>query len=388
MKKRLLIVIPGFNHGGTNRSLVNLLSLINKDKYQIDIFGMSPNGYYKELLSNYKILEGNIFLHSFMINLKKEKNILKKITFIIIKLLNKVFSFFNFKEVVYKYTASKIKFKNYNTIVAFQEGEATLFVSLIKNCTNKIAWIHCNYLEYLKYLDIKPETDIYEKFTKIVCVSEFTKSVFEDCIPELANKSVAIHNLLNTEEVIKLSKENLLHKSFNNEEVFKIISVGRIDKFKRFSEIPKIAFDLKSKKYLFKWFLMGGINHAEEEKKLFKNIEKYKVSDCIEYLGEINNPYPYIGKSDLLVSTSLSEAFPYVILEAKVLKTPVVVTDFGSAKECLINEEEGFITSLNDIGSKIELILKEKNYYNLFKKNLELFKPNNDLIINHIDDIL
>lgn len=387
MKKRILVIIPGFKHGGTNRSLYNLLSLIDKERYEIEIFGMSNKGYYQSLFNgNHKILEGNFWFSALMSNIREEKK-LKMILYALVKVIAKLLSFLkiDFKKYAFEIEAKKKYLQNYDTIIAFQEGEATHFSSYLKS-KNKIAWIHCNYAEYLKYLKIEAEKEIYSKFYKIVCVSDYTKSVFLDCIPESKGKLVAIHNALNTEEVIKLSKENILPEIFNKD-VFKIISVGRIDKFKRFSEIPAIASELKDKGFLFKWFIIGGISHIEEEQKLVKNIKKYNVEDFIFYLGEVDNPYPYIAKSDLLVSTSLSEAFPYVIIEAKVLHIPVIVTDFGSAVECILDGVEGYIVPLDKIGEKINMLLSDFNSYNFIKTNLISFKPNNNLIIKKINKI-
>jgi glycosyltransferase involved in cell wall biosynthesis len=388
MRKKILIVIPGFKHGGTNRSLLNLMSLIDKNRYEIYIFGMSRDGVYRDLFKDSKILKEIVLISALVSNFNKQKNIFRKFFFGLIKISEKLFSFINIdlRQIIYKAVVEKKQFKRYDTIIAFQEGDATLFASQIK-CKNKIAWIHCNYAEHLKYLNIEPETNIYKKFNSIVCVSEYTKKLFLDLIPELSEQLFAIHNTLNIENVLNQSINLNLSSIFNNN-VFNIISVGRIDISKRFSVIPEIVNDLKNKGFVFKWFLIGGINHIDEARNLFANIEAYDIKDFFYYLGEVDNPYPYILNSNLLVSTSVTEAFPYVIIEAKALGIPVLVTNFGSAEECVKIGKEGMIAPIEKISDSIELLISDDKFYNSIKINLANFEYNNSLIMNQVYEIL
>ena len=50
MKKKILFVIPDFYIGGTNKSLENLLLLVDNNIYEIRIFSLYEEGdsYYKE----------------------------------------------------------------------------------------------------------------------------------------------------------------------------------------------------------------------------------------------------------------------------------------------------------------------------------------------------
>jgi glycosyltransferase involved in cell wall biosynthesis len=387
MKKKILIVIPGFNHGGTNRSLSNLLSLIDDKLYDISVFGMSPDGYYRDMLSNYNILNGNYILTALMSNVRKEKFFFVKFFFILIKLLNKILLYINLdiKKSAQKHIVNKHGFENYDTIIAFQEGEATSFVSKVK-CANKIAWIHCNYAEYLKYLNIAPEKIIYSKFKSIVCVSDYTKNIFSDLIPELKDNVFSIHNTIDSEFVKAQSKDINLDNIFKKN-IFNIISVGRFDVSKRFSVIPEIAFQLKNKGFIFKWFLIGGVTIPEEKIIFFNNIKKYGVEDYIEYLGEVDNPYPYIANSNLLVSTSISEAFPYVLIEAKTLGIPVAVTDFGSAAECVIDRVEGIITPLEKMPYELENLINNKTFYTKLKLTLSNYEYDNLPVLKTIYEI-
>ena len=386
---KILFVIPGFHHGGTNRSLLNLLSLIDLNRYDIYIFSMDYTyGYYFNFFKKYKLINEDIFISSLVVNLKNEYNPFKLFFYSITRVIRNLLSLFNvdFTNLIYSFISHKKDFKNFNNVIAFQEGHVTKFVSNF-DCKNKIAWIHCNYAEYLKFYKIKPEHKIYSNFEKIVCVSRYTKNVFNDFFPNSLNKITSIHNIINREHVLNYSNEKINNDYFQDS-IFNIISIGRIDVFKRFSAIPKIADQLRSKKCIFKWYILGGGFDEEEKFKLNNSIAKYNLEDLVICLGEVDNPYPYIKKSNILDSTSISEAFPYVFLEAKSLNVPIISSDFPSASECLVNEKEGLICNLENIGNNIEFLIKNKSIYNSFIKNLKLFSQDKEFIINEFYKLL
>ena len=106
-------------------------------------------------------------------------------------------------------------------------------------------------------------------------------------------------------------------------------------------------------------------------------IRQYNVEDKVILTGAVDNPYPYIKRANLLVCTSKSESFSYVIAEAKVLHTPVVSNSFPVAYEVL-DKSCGWIASLeempqllfrliNDVDgdySKVEESIKKYEYDN------------------------
>lgn len=378
-KKNILITIPGLHHGGTNRSLWNMLTLIDLSVYEIDLFVLNHEGEYKGAFKNCTILSPNRLLRPLVINLSTEKNIFRKLYYVSFKAIRRFFKCigYDFAGLIFRHVSSSLMKKKYDTVIAFQEGTSTHFVSTFKN-TRKIAWIRCDYKSYLSLTHGVPEKDIYTKFDYIICVSQFTKQIFQDLIPEVKEKVISLHNIINYASIIQMSqqKENI-DPLFSTSE-FKILSIGRIDPVKRFTEIPSIASKLKKRGLTFKWFIIGSGGSKNEIKKLHHNIEKYDVEDHLILLGEKKNPYPYILNANLLVSTSLSEACPNVINEAKILHTPVVATDFGSVHEFIENGINGDISSIDKISDKIAYIIQDDSIYQSRKNNLKTFTYNNE----------
>ena len=222
-----------------------------------------------------------------------------------------------------------LKKGNYDAVIAYSEGLPTKFIAEAKH-NNKVAWIHCDYQSYLKISPID-EQKIYEKIDKVICVSDYTRKSFLQVYPNFAEKTKFVYNVLDVQFIKQQSFEEIFpcyeKKNIN------IVSVGRIDSVKRFSSIPAIVKELK-KKHGVKWYIVGpAVGNHSEYNKLLENIKTHGVEEEVTLLGEKSNPYPYIRHADILACTSISEACPYVINEAKILGVPIVCTNFGSSIE-------------------------------------------------------
>ena len=176
---------------------------------------------------------------------------------------------------VIKLTARNITNSGYDTVIAFSEGIVSRIVSYVNN-NNKVAWVRCDYSRYLSINSYEPELDIYHSFAHIICVSEYTAQIFRQIIPEVAEKVMAVHNVIDFDSINKSSKaETILDKRFYKDN-FTILSIGRIDPVKRFFDIPRIAQIIKKQKVNFKWFIIGAGSPVETHK-LLSNIKTFNV---------------------------------------------------------------------------------------------------------------
>ncbi len=386
---KILLIIPAFKHGGTNKSLLNLLSFIG-DEFDVSILALSHLGPYKNILNEKaKIIKKNINLGLLFddfgyIDFKKDNK--KQI---VIKLLRKsyrkIFKMIigqKYREKILNKYIKKIENMNFDTVVAMQEGDATNFTARIKG--KKIAWIRCDYDEYYKVVKID-ESAVYKRFQSIICVSEYTRKVFINRYPQLEARCHSIHNMIDYNKIINMSLENIEEEKMFNTSFFTIVSIGRLCRIKQFDLIPFIADGLIKKGLSFIWYIIGD---GEERIRINQLIEKHNVEGKVVLLGEKDNPYPYIRLSDLVVVTSLSEACPNVINEAKILHIPVVTTNFGSANEFIKDGVNGIITTRDNIVNDITNIIRSLNFYSNIKLNARNFLYSNEVIIARIIDIL
>lgn len=362
-KKHILFVIPTCSNNGTNSSLSSVFNAL-KNEYEIKILPITRNGQgsyeflknaiYSDILDayvgNYQNLSGKVKLYATIIKFIKRLSILLH---------------YNIDSYIYKYAISRIeKLYDFDYIVGFQEGLSMHIASLFTN-PNKITWIHCDYNRAVnKYIN---EEHIYNRFSKIICVSNYTKTTFLTRYPNLYKKTTCIYNLFDENRIKRLSYEKIEDKLFDTSG-FTIISVGRMDPVKRFTEIPRLAKYLKSENIQFKWYIIGGPKN-NEYLKIKDAIIEYGVEKYVIMLGAKPNPYPFFRNADLYVSTSQSEACPMVFNEARLLDIPIVSANFGSASEFIKNGEDGYICSLDAMHKTIRELITSSNKYQEIQNN-------------------
>lgn len=373
--KKLLFVLPYYKIGGTLTAFTNLVNLIDKSRFSIDVFALTNQIDDYSLLPkgvNYIGLNGSINPDNSLINSVRYKfvSLFKSVKRLLTRLS------FDPSDYVFKMMSHSLSGK-YDYVIAFQEGQATRMAQYITS-PHKIAWVHSIYSRFRN--DAKNRS-IYDKYDKIVCVSQTAMKDMVDCEPQWVNKLNVVYNALNKELLVEKA-----NKKINIQKKINVVSVGRIDAVKRFSYIPEIAFTLKDSGVTFDWWIIGGKANSDEYDRLIAEIKKYRVSDCVHLTGPLSNPYPYIKSSDLLVCLSSSETFNYTIAEAKALATPVVTTDFPCAFEFIEHEKTGLILPLEKISNGILRMLNDKDLYNNIKQNLSI-ADTSSIVLNQFEKL-
>ena len=370
MKKKILFVIPEYSHGGTNKSLESLLSAIDEKRYEISIFCLYEDGgvFYKNIFKPYIIAKSLLYV------LAHDNVITRKVMGVAMKLFKNLS--FNW---LYRYEANRLQHKyKFDTVIAFQEGSATQFVSLINYPVNRIAWVHCDYANRFAAIEKKSELSLYCLYNHIVSVSYSAVHSFNSIYPELKDRTKCIYNLIDCSYILRQSSQDINFEKQGN--CFNLISVGRFVAVKQFDLIPQIVQKLKLlTKKSFCWYIVGDGN---ERNMVESVISSMGLDKNIKILGAKDNPYPYFKQSDLYVCTSLSESFSYTIAESKTLHVPVLTNDFPVANE-VVSPNEGWICNVKDMAFILKDIIEDKNcIYSNVKKTIDNFKYDNNAIVD------
>jgi len=132
-----------------------------------------------------------------------------------------------------------------------------------------------------------------------------------------------------------------------------MITVGRFS-YSKAQRYAIQAFAALQRKYdNLKFLLIGEGELLEDCKTLAKKLGI--VEKSIYFLGYQKDIPRYLSISDFFIFTSLREGLPRVIVEASLLKIPVVTFEVEGAAEVLENEKTGFIVPQNNL---CELISK------------------------------
>ncbi|SMN01890.1 Glycosyltransferase [uncultured Candidatus Thioglobus sp.] len=138
-----------------------------------------------------------------------------------------------------------------------------------------------------------------------------------------------------------------------------IIHIGRFGPEKRHDILLKAY---KRSGISNKLLLLGDYNSRYGSKTRQLSI-KLGLQNRVIFKGFNQNPYPYIKYAKALILSSDSEGLPTVLIEALILKTPVVSTNcLTGPSEILVDELEEFLSPVGDINGLAKNIKKVLNY--------------------------
>lgn len=192
-------------------------------------------------------------------------------------------------------------------------------------------------------------------------------------------KPVLIYNpVFNLKKLNLLSKEKIKNSFFDkNKKYLKIINVARLTKQKDHLTLLK-AIKLASEKIKLKLIIIGkGI----EKKKIINYIKENKLNNTVKLLDYIENPMPYIKRSDIFILSSKFEGLPNVLIEAQSQKKIIISSNCPTGpSEILLKGKLGFLYKTgdyNDLFQTIKYVSKNlkiaKNKAILGFKNLNRF---------------
>ena len=356
-KKRICFGITKLGIGGAERVLVDIANELVKD-YDITIFTIYGGGKFEKDL-NPDIKRISLY--------KKEK----KYAFIPIYLL-----------LCGKFIYNRYLKGYFDVDVAFLEGPITRIFAY-KGNNKKIAWVH-NDISKVFGKDYKSKIKkyidkwFYNKYDKIVFVSEHNKKTFEKLYGNINERKI-IYNYINKERVQNLAKEKC-DKSIISKNEKNFITVSRLVKQKAIDRLIRVHRRLIDEGYKHKIYVIG---EGEEENNLKSLAKKLNVDKSFIFLGQNENPYPYIKQADYFVLLSYFEGYGMVLEEAKILNKSILVTD-TAAKEAVINYDKKIVIENNEdaIFDEMRNVLQEK--YSFLDEENENYDYDNKYLLEQI----
>ncbi|MGJ9459042.1 glycosyltransferase [Oceanobacillus sp. CF4.6] len=366
MKDKLLFVIDSLTIGGAEKSLISLLSMIDSSLYNIDLLVFKEGGELETYIPDYVEVLPVPEYFKFVVDKRKSiRNgslslMLHKIqTSLSLRLNNLKVSPIHSEQVVYKCIQSVISplSKTYDVAIAYSQGMPTYFVANKVYAAKKLAWINTDYVNTL--YDKEIDYDSYKRFDKIIAVSQHTRDSVAKIRYEYKLKVDLLLDIVNPELINGMSEENMWNVFDSS--VTNILTVGRLEPVKAYDKAIEVAKRLKESSYKFKWYVIGD---GAEKSRLQNLIKEYGLMDNFVLLGKKLNPYVFMKESDIYVQTSLKEGFGLTVIEAKILKIPIVCTNFPTAREIINNNVDGLIVEhdIDSIYNGIKKYLDDKNF--------------------------
>jgi glycosyltransferase involved in cell wall biosynthesis len=376
--KKVLFMLSSMNIGGVEKSLLSLLSVIPKEKYDITLLLLEKKGGFMELLpEGVKVEEASWYQNLKPLIMQPPQKTLKN--YLINKQFSKIISFvlsYIFSEKLFKnrYIFYNNVFKNipshekeFDIAISYQ-GPTDIIDYYIANrvcAQKKISWVHFDVSKH--NINVRFFEKIYRKFDKIFIVSEGAKKRLIEQIPTVVEKTEVFRNIISKKLINELSKK---HKDFDeNYKGIKIVTVGRLSREKGQDIAIKVLSRFLKNGYEIKWYCIGEGNQRREYENLIK---EYGVEDNFILMGSTSNPYPFIAKTDIYVQTSRHEGYCLTLAEAKCLHKPIITTDFIGAFEQITDNFNGLIVGANEeeLYEKIKFLIENPKQRDKLKVKL------------------
>lgn len=351
-KEKILVIGPGMETGGVERSLLGLLDSFDYEKTEVDLFLYAHSGelmpyinkhvhllpeekiialskwsvkdlfrsghYYIGFLRFFTKIIGDVrarYLHCESIGMNMCRKTLTRHVSAQAKCYDKAYSFF----LPHYYVIDKV------------------------NANQKIGWVHTDYSNVNELQDTKFLFPMWEKLDYIACVSESVKTSFDSIYPKLQNKTIVVENRLPTSLIMEQASEFNAESDMPRDGSFRILSVGRFCVAKAFDEAILAAKKLHDEGINIKWYFIG---YGPDEQKLKDLVIQLNSSEYTIILGKKTNPYPYMLECDLYAQPSRYEGKAVTVCEAQLLGKPVMITRYKTSGSQLSDLSPSYICEM------------------------------------------
>lgn len=354
-------------HGGQEAFLFNCIKNIQDISINIDL--LTPyyckNNYYKQILLN---RGGNLYE------------------------LDLAFAPFKSRRLIFKPILNFLKNKNYDVIHVHSGSISVLaYVSLAAKLTGIkkiIVHSHSTGINNFKHLLVKNIftpvlsicPDYYCACSKKAGLMKFTKSIVK-------NKLIILKNGIDLEKFkFNHDMREAIRKKFNIQQETTVIGhVGRFTFEKNQSFLVEIFKDFHNINSNSILFFIGDGELLDDVK---EKVNRFCLSDCVFFIGSVNNIWDYYSMMDIFTLPSLYEGFPLVSLEAQACGLPCIISSNVPDEVCIgtnvskvaLSNKNDWIKKLSDYSiaglSDNTNVLRKKGYdiYNTVEELKMLYR--------------
>lgn len=359
MKKKILFVITQFYKGGAETSLLNLFHCLDSQKYEVDFLVLNQIEYQDATSLMGEVPE---WIHVFDA-VKNRGNGVK-----LEQLAGKIYRRLFHTETYVKSAVDFVKNRKYDVAISFGEWLSPAFLVKKVNAVKKYVWIHID-LDKADFVNKEELVKYDSRITGYIFASEKSRQSSIHRCPQMTEKSIVVHNILNRQNILSRSTEDVTLPQANDSF---LLSVGNLRVEKNYPRQIEVMRILKKKKIPIKWICVGSTVDKTVYGEVSELLEKYQLKDDFILCGADDNPYKYMKRAKAVMVLSDHESWSLVISEAKLLGVPVIATNTSGAQEQIVNGETGIITSFQaeEIADVIEEFLKNLDLQDKIRKNL------------------
>lgn len=357
MKKKIAVIIPSLRGGGAEKVMINVISNLDRNIFDITLIVLKKEGPYISLLpEDIEVLDLNTSRVRYSI-----KKLIKIINYLESDIVLSTLGHLNLALIAIK------PFLLSNPKVVVREGNTP------SKDLNNLSGIKKVVIKFLYKI-------LYDRSDCIIAQCEDMKKDILKCCNIKNNNIVYIYNPVDVKKI----KEKMTEFNPYNDKNINLISVGRLAHQKGF-DILIDAFKIVNKKIPNTHLTILGEGDLKEQLNM-KALE-LNLDQNISFVDFKRNPYPYYYYSDLYILTSRWEGFPNTLLEALACETKIVAVDCKSGPREIL--KDGIYGVLSEENNPVELannVIKYINDKNKTKDRANYFSI--DKIIKEYERVL
>ena len=388
-KKRVLFVITQSEFGGAQRFLYNLLSRLDKSRYEI-LVAVSADGGGKL----FKLMGSLGIRANELVHLRRNVSPVKDILAV-----------FEIRKLIREFRPDTI-FLN-SSKAGFIGSLATVFPSKIKTkVIYRIGGWSFNdpWPKWKRWLFITLER-ISAKWKDVIIVNNnHDLEQARELKIRPREKVVLVYNGLDVYKMDFLPRDEARERLKISKEKFVIGTIANFYPPKGLKYLIETTEHFKNNNNVI-FMVIGDGQERKGLELLITNpkspvgdlgspLRDYQLRHKVFLLGQIPDAYKLLDAFDIFVLPSVKEGFPWVVIEAMAAKLPVIATNVGAVPEIIENSKNGFIVEParpEQIAAKIQDLLNDEHLrqeLGIQAHQTVLFKFPIKKMIKQIEDLL
>lgn len=351
-RKKLFFLLNSMNVGGVEKSFLSLLTLLDPQFYEVHLGLLQVKGGFEKYIPSWVHIHHincydkyHSIVHDPPLTYIKEMTYSKCLGRAIVHILLYMhYKLTGTRYLLYRYFMrdEPVMTEVFDLAISYAGPSQHIDYYICEKVKARVkcGWIHFDISKF--GIDYGMTKRLYKKYTRIFCVSQTAKAIFDKTFPMFKERTEVFYNVISP-TFIKQQAD--IGDTFSD--CFKgkrILTVGRISNEKgQLEAIDALAILLKQNINV-KWYFIGdGKSRVICEKRA----KELGISEYVEFLGTRVNPYPFMKDCDIYVQPSRHEGFCITLAEARIFGMPIVATDFVGAREQLASRSNAFVTGMS-----------------------------------------
>lgn len=386
MKKKVLFIISNLETGGVSKSMTSLMNVIDRNRYDVTLMVVSPNGTLMSLLpSDLRLITNPVWEYlvsgpeGFFKLLKCGKPFLAFGHFF--RLFVSLFSKAKAGLLIAKLMPPIDE--EFDVVVDYNGQQQLYFMVDKLKAKKKITFFHSDYKKWPYYY--KADKKYFPHVDYIFTISEICVQSLKNVFPEVKDRILLMENISSLKLIETMASSDLSSGEMR-QDIPTILSIGHLCENKGTHWALQAAAILKNKGVSFHWYFLG----KNLDDQLYERMRtELQLRDSVTFLGQRANPYPYIKAATIISHQSKFEGKSIALDEVKLLCKPTVVTNFSTVNDQFTDSVNATICEMNpeSIAKAIMELLENPALQKKYSDNLKANSHDNSSEIEKLYNI-